>query len=85
MTKILTAEETLKILSYQFATTEDIKKLGCCGTNKAQRIKTEIRNKMTDEGYAIPRNLVDMKLVEEYFKIDRKRLLSLTGGVLSGE
>lgn len=85
MTKSLTAKETLQIIERNFATTNDIMQLGCCGINKARKIKSEIRNKMVDEGYAIPRNLVDMKLVEQYFKIDRIRLLSLVGGVLSGE
>ena len=85
MAKSLTANETLQIIQKLWATTEDIMKLGCCGTNKAQRIKSEIRNKMVDEGYAVPRNMVDMKLVIDYFRIDEKRIRRFAGGVFNGK
>lgn len=84
MGKVLTANETLKVIQKMWATTEDIMKLGCCGTNKALKIKSEIRNKMIDEGYIVPRNLVDMKLVVDYFRIDEQRLRCLAGGVCNG-
>ena len=85
MAKSLTAKETLQITQKLWATTDDIMKLGCCGTNKAQKIKNEIRNKMIDEGYAIPRNMVDMKLVMDYFRLDLTRIKTLAGGVANGQ
>ena len=84
MTKSLTAEETYKIVKKMWASTEDIKKLGCIGNNKALKIKREIRNKMVDEGYVIPRNLVDMQLVVDYFKLDLNKIERLVGGVING-
>ena len=80
----LTASEVKEIVSKMWASTDDIKKLGCIGNNKALRIKRELRNKMVDEGYAIPRNLVDMQLVIKYFKIDLNKIDKLAGGVING-
>jgi len=81
--KSLTAKEILKIIEKMWASTDDIKKLGCVGNNKALKIKNEIKTRMQEEGYAIPRNLVDMKLVTEYFNIDEQRVkfLASKGGV----
>ena len=84
MAKSLTAKETLQIIQRLWATTNDIMQLGCCGKNKALKIKNEIRNKMIDDGYAVPRNMVDMKLVMDYFNIDEKRINILAGGVVNG-
>lgn len=80
----LSAQEVKKIISKMWASTDDIKKLGCIGNNKALKIKKEIRNKMVDDGYAIPRNLVDMTLVIKYFKIDPEKIDKLAGGVING-
>ena len=80
----LTAPEVKNIISKMWASTDDIKKLGCIGNNKALKIKKELRNKMVDEGYAIPRNLVDMQLVIKYFKIDLNKIEKLAGGVSNG-
>ena len=85
MAKSLTAKETLQIIQKLWATTEDIMKIGCCGNNKAQKIKIELRNKMIDEGYAVPRNMVDMKLVMDYFRVDEARIKKLAGGVTNGQ
>lgn len=84
MAKSLTAKEVYSIIKKMWANTEDIKKLGCVGNNKALQIKREIRNQMVDEGYLIPRNLVDMNLVIEYFKIDINKIEKLAGGVVNG-
>ena len=43
MVNSLNAEELLQILSKLWASTEDIKKIGCVGKNKALKIKNEIR------------------------------------------
>ena len=86
MTKSLDAKELTQIMDKQWATTKDIQKIGCCGINKAQRIKQEIRNKMIDDGAFTPRYLVDMEYVIRYFHINEKRYrrLAKNGGAING-
>lgn len=86
MTTSLNAKELTDIMDKQWATTKDIQRIGCCGINKAQRIKKEIRNQMLDAGMFIPRYLVDMEYVIKYFHINEKRMrkLSRNGGVTNG-
>ena len=84
MAKSLTAKEVKQIISKMWADTDDIKKLGCVGNNKEKKKKKEIRNHMVDSGYIVPRNLVDMSLVIEYFNIDINRIERLSGGVVNG-
>jgi hypothetical protein len=80
----LNASELLEILSKLWASTEDIKKIGCVGKNKALKIKNEIRNQMVDDNMVFPRYLVSMEYVKEYFKIDEDKLRIQAGGVVNG-
>lgn len=64
---MLTAHELLSLISKQWATVDDIMKIGCVGKNKAQQIK---KNIIEDTGKKFPHGLVDMKLVVKYFDID---------------
>ena len=86
MTKSLNAKEMSEIMNKQWATTKDIQLIGCCGINKAQRIKRAIRNQMLDEGLFIPQHMVAMEYVIKYFHINEKRIrnLSKMGGVANG-
>lgn len=85
MTKSLNAKETVKILDKLWASTEDIKKIGCVGKNKALKIKREIRDKMIDDNMIFPRYLVSMEYVIDYFKIDEKKIRAMAnGGVVNG-
>ena len=85
MVNSLNAEELLQILSKLWASTEDIKKIGCVGKNKALQIKNEIRNQMVDDEMVFPRYMVSMEYVKKYFKIDEKKLrLQVAGGVING-
>lgn len=84
MARSLTAKEVHEIIEKMWANTDDIKRLGCVGNNKALKIKKELRNYMVDHGYVVPRNLVDMQLVIEYFNIDVSRIERLMGGVVNG-
>ena len=86
MVKSLNAKEMSKIMENQWATTKDIQMIGCCGINKAQRIKREIRNQMIDDGLFSPRYMVSMEYVIKYFHINEKRIrhLTRTGGVVNG-
>ncbi len=81
----LNASELLELTSKLWASTEDIKRIGCVGKNKALKIKNEIRNQMVDDNMVFPRYLVSMEYVKKYFKIDDKKLLLLvSGGVING-
>lgn len=84
MTKSLKADETVEIINKMWATTEDIKRLGCVGKNKALKIKNEIRNQMIDDNLIFPRYMVSMEYVIKYFNIDEKKLRRLAGGVVNG-
>lgn len=84
MVNSLNASELLEILSKFWASTEDIKKIGCVGKNKALKIKNEIRNQMVDDNMVFPRYLVSMEYVKEYFKIDEDKLRIQAGGVVNG-
>lgn len=84
MVNSLNASELLEILSKLWASTEDIKKIGCVGKNKALKIKNEIRNQMLDDNMVFPRYLVSMEYVKEYFKIDEDKLRIQAGGVVNG-
>jgi hypothetical protein len=68
--KILSASEMLEVISKGWATTEDIMKLGACGTNKALDIRKELINKLKNEGYSVANGLIPMNIVVEYFNID---------------
>lgn len=82
MINSLNAEELLEILSKLWASTDDIKKIGCVGKNKALKIKNEIRNQMVDDNMVFPRYMVSMEYVKKYFKINEKKLrLQVAGGV----
>ena len=84
MTKSLRANETVEILDKMWANTEDIKRLGCVGKNKALKIKNEIRNQMIDDNLIFPRYLVSMEYVIKYFNIYEKKVRGLAGGVVNG-
>lgn len=69
MTKI-SANELLKLIDNQWASTSDIMKIGSVGRNKALTIKSKIKTELENKGYYLPNNLVTMQSVLDYFKID---------------
>ncbi len=75
----ISASEILKILAHQWAGTEDIKRIGSIGNNKALKIKREIVQRLKDKGdeYALPRNKVPMEEVMKYFKLNVEYLTKL--------
>lgn len=79
--KNLTASETLSTMAKQWATNEDICKIGNIGSNKAIEVRRNIEEQIKKDGYNLPRQaIVPMKYVIEYFKIDinyLKKLASL--------
>ena len=74
---ILSADEMLEILSSQWATIQDIMKIGSVGRNKARDIKNKIAEEIIATGFLLPNNLVPMEKVIEYFKINVDFLVSI--------
>lgn len=69
-TNRLTATETLELLNNQWATTTDVKRLACVGTNKSLDIMKSIREDAESKGYFLPSGLVPMEMVIDYLKIN---------------
>lgn len=74
---IIQADEMLEILNKQWATIQDIMKIGALGRNKAINIKNEIERNIIDQGLKLPNNLVPMEKVIEYFKINLDFLVTI--------
>ncbi len=74
---IIQADEMLEILNKQWATIQDIMKIGALGRNKTRNIKNEIERNIIDQGFKLPNNLVPMEKVIDYFKINVDFLVSI--------
>ena len=70
----MSAEETMRIITKQWCNLTDLMKLLGCGRNKALDVKKQIKNKLINEGYFIPRNDLPMQAVVDVLKIDIDRL-----------
>lgn len=66
----MTANETLELISKQWCNLEELMMLGEFGRNSALKIKREIKEKLTKQGYKIPKHLIPMKEVVNYLGID---------------
>lgn len=66
----MTAEETLEIVSKQWCSLEDLMKISQVGRNSALKIKRNIREKLTKQGYMVPKYVVPMKEVVDYLDIN---------------
>ena len=75
--KVLSADEMLNVLNSQWATIQDIMKIGSVGRNKARDIKNQIAREISDQGLKLPNNLVPMENVIDYFKINVDFLVSI--------
>lgn len=58
---IISTEDMLVLLSKQWATIQDIMKIGTLGRNKARDIKNEIEREIKDSGKRLPNNLVPIE------------------------
>lgn len=61
-------DEILKLISKQWCTLEDLKKLTGLGKNSLLKIKKEIRNNLNNK--SIPNKLLPMNEVVKYLNID---------------
>lgn len=64
------AQETLNLISKQWCTLEDLMALGEFGRNSALKVKREIKNKLSNQGYKIPSHVIPMKEVVDYLNIN---------------
>ena len=60
----------LDLISKQWCSLDDLMKLGQFGRNSALKVKREIKNKLTNQGYKIPNHLIPMKEVVDYLDIN---------------
>ena len=60
----LTAKETLKIISKQWASVNDIKQLASVGNGKALNIKKDIQQSLSDDGFTLTTKIPMDRLVE---------------------
>ena len=75
----ITAKTMLEIVAQQWASTKDIMIIGACGKNKALIIKRDIKSSLEAQGYYLPKNLVPMEKVIDYFKININYLRKVKG------
>ena len=66
----MTASETLELVSRQWCNLNDLMKLAQVGRNTALKMKKEIKDKLTNQGYRLPNHLVPMKEVVDYLDIN---------------
>ena len=66
----MTANETLELISKQWCDLNDLMKLGQFGRNSALKIRKEIKEKLTKQGYKLPNHLIPMKEVVDYLDIN---------------
>ncbi len=64
------ANETLKILSKQWANVHDIVAITGFKKSKAYEIIRDMRNELISQGYMLPKGLIPMDIIVEKFKIN---------------
>ena len=70
----MNVNDTIKLISKQWCTLDDLMALLGCGRNKALEVKKDIKNKLLREGYYIPGNSLPMQAVVDVLKIDIDKL-----------
>lgn len=76
--KQLSATEMLQTLAKQWLTTADIKRIACCGYDKARAIRDGVANYLKEKNYYFPSGYLPTKEVIEYLKIDVNYLKKLS-------
>ena len=70
----MNAKELLEILSKQWCTVEDLKKIANVGYNKVYAIRNKLIKSLEKDGYILPKGLLPMQEVVKYLKIDLEYL-----------
>lgn len=70
MKKQISNEEILQLVSKQWCTTNDIRKLANVGIIQARKIKAQIWNELKSKGFIIPPYVVPTELVVKKLSID---------------
>ena len=66
----MNAKETLNLISKQWCSIDDLKKLSNLGINNAYKLKKEIQDELEANGYILPKGLIPMCEVVKKLKID---------------
>lgn len=66
----MNAREILDLISKQWCSVEDLKKLSNLGNNNAYKLKKDIQEDLEMKGYILPKGLVPMCEVVKKLKID---------------
>lgn len=66
----MNAKETLKLLSKQWCTVNDIMKICNVGMNKAVEIRSELKERITKDGFLVPNNLIPTSVLNKAFNIN---------------
>lgn len=74
----MNAKEMLKILSKQWCSIEDLKKISNLGHNNVYKLKKEIVDELISQGYTLPKGLVPMCEVVKKLKIDLEYLKNIS-------
>lgn len=74
----MNAEETLKIISKQWCSIEDLKKISHLGNNNVYKLKKEIQKELEEQGYILPKGLIPMCEVVKKLKIDIEYLYKIS-------
>lgn len=78
----MNAKETLKLISKQWCSLNDLIKLTGLGKNSASKLKNEIRIDLLNKGYQLPAKLLPMNEVVYYLKININYLQKMVKDIL---
>ena len=66
----MNAKDTLNLISKQWCSIDDLKKLSNLGNNNVYKLKKEIQDELEANGYILPKGLIPMCEVVKKLKID---------------
>lgn len=74
----MNAKETLELISKQWCTFEELKKLSQLGNNALYNIKKEITDELKAQGYILPTGLLPISYVVKKLNIDIDYLIKMS-------
>lgn len=73
----MNAKETLEVISKQWCNVDDFRKLSQLGINNSLQLRNKIKKELEEKGYLLPKGLLPMNQVVNYFKIDVEYLIKM--------